>query len=142
MHTPTHCLGCRLALGLQKAHIVWEDERVTCLLDIAPLSEGHTLILPKSHAVDVDELDVETAASVMKASMLLSRAIKAAYKPDGISIMQNGGLFNDLHHYHMHVFPRYEGDGFAWQEPVNSGSADKRLEQTKRRLALELEQLR
>ncbi|WP_315899154.1 HIT domain-containing protein [Paenibacillus cremeus] len=121
------CLGCRLANGTQPSHIVFEDEHVTCLMDIAPIHEGHVLILPKQHAVDVDELDAATAAAIMAAASKLSRALKTAFKPDGISVMQNGGLFNDLGHYHMHVFPRYEGDGFAWIEPEETPGAASRL---------------
>lgn len=40
--------------------------------------------------------------------------MKEIYKPDGYSIMQNGGKFNDIGHYHLHIFPRYENDGFGW----------------------------
>ena len=40
--------------------------------------------------------------------------LKEIYKPDGYSIMQNGGEFNDVGHYHLHIFPRYQGDGFGW----------------------------
>ncbi len=41
--------------------------------------------------------------------------MKEIYKPDGYSIMQNGGKFNDIGHYHLHIFPRYENDGFGWK---------------------------
>ncbi|OXM87323.1 HIT family protein [Paenibacillus rigui] len=132
------CLGCRLALGIDPAHIVLENDWVTCLLDIDPLSEGHTLILPKNHAVELDELEPSTARAVMDASMLLSRALKALYRPDGITVIQNGGRFNDLRHYHMHVFPRYVGDGFMWTEPKTSGLAKKRLDLTKEQLVRSL----
>ena len=40
--------------------------------------------------------------------------LKEIYKPDGYSIMQNGGEFNDVGHYHLHIFPRYQEDGFGW----------------------------
>lgn len=66
-------------------------------------NEGHTLILPKQHFVEVDELDNEIASAIMSASILLSKALKLLYKPDGITFIQNGGVFNELTHYHMHV---------------------------------------
>lgn len=53
----------------------------------------------------------------MNTAALLSIALKKHYSPDGISMMQNGGYFNDVNHYHMHVFPRYKNDGFGWIEP-------------------------
>ena len=49
----------------------------------------------------------------MEASRFLSNVVKAAFNPDGITIIQNGGEFNDLDHYHMHVIPRFEGQDFA-----------------------------
>ena len=113
MEHEIECLGCRLANKNQSTNIVYEDEYVTCFLDHAPFNEGHILILPKQHFVEVDELDNETASAIMSASILLSKAIKQLYKPDGITITQNGGIFNDLTHYHMHVIPRYEDQSFA-----------------------------
>jgi histidine triad (HIT) family protein len=128
------CLGCRLANKLEPTHIVFEDDLITCFLDIAPLNEGHVLILPKKHYLDVEELDVETATAIMVTAAKISKALKVVFKPDGISVIQNGGKFNDLGHYHMHVFPRYEGDGFAWVEPKDVTDAKGRLSETKRKL--------
>lgn len=76
-------------------------------------NEGHVLILPKKHIYDVEELDEDTALSIMKASMLISKAIKRLFNPNGITICQNGGIFNELTHYHMHVVPRYKNQSFA-----------------------------
>ncbi|MCR8656421.1 HIT family protein [Paenibacillus endoradicis] len=113
------CLGCQLANGKIPSQIVYENELVTCILDIAPLNDGHSLILPKKHYSELDEIDEQTLQAIMVASVYLSKAIKSIYMPSGVSIMQNGGSFNDLDHYHMHIFPRYIGDGFGWTEPTN-----------------------
>jgi histidine triad (HIT) family protein len=113
MKQEIECLGCRLANKIQQTNIVYEDEYVTCFLDHDPFNDGHTLILPKKHIVDVDELDNETASAIMRASILLSKALKELFKPDGITITQNGGIFNELAHYHMHVVPRYKNQSFA-----------------------------
>jgi len=113
------CLGCELANGMTDSYIVFENERITCILDIDPLNDGHTLILPKQHFKELDEIDEPTLLAIMQASVYVSKALNRIYKPSGISIMQNGGSFNDLDHYHMHVFPRYIGDGFGWTEPTN-----------------------
>lgn len=108
-----NCLGCRLANKSEAVYMVYEDDYVTCFLDHAPFNEGHTLILPKQHFLDVDELDEETASAIMRASILISKVLKRLYQPDGITINQNGGVFNELNHYHMHVVPRYEGQWFG-----------------------------
>ncbi len=126
------CLGCRIANGIEpNLNIIYENELITCVLDIAPFNEGHILILPKKHYLDVEEIDQETAYSIMDTSKMLSTVLKRLFKPDGISICQNGGKFNDLTHYHMHLIPRYEGDGFSWNEPLHPHGAENRLPQTK-----------
>ncbi|MBY6270460.1 HIT family protein [Parageobacillus thermoglucosidasius] len=108
-----YCLGCELANKKLPVYVVYEDEYVTCILDHAPFNDGHTLILPKKHFKEVEKLNVDTANAIMKASILVSKAIKLLYKPDGITICQNGGIFNELTHYHMHIVPRYENQSFA-----------------------------
>ncbi|MGE7612777.1 HIT family protein [Paenibacillus sp. NPDC101420] len=129
------CLGCRIANGIEPdLNIVYENEFITCVLDIAPFNEGHTLILPKKHYCDVEEMESETAYAIMDASKKLSIALKSLFKPDGIRICQDGGKFNDLTHYHMHIIPRYEGDGFIWGEPLHPHGAEKRLSQTKKKI--------
>lgn len=107
------CLGCNLANKHLPVHVVFEDAHVCCFLDHEPFNEGHIMILPKKHVYDVEELNESTANSIMKASILLSKAIKKLYHPDGITICQNGGVFNELTHYHMHIVPRYIGQSFA-----------------------------
>jgi len=79
-----------------------------------PINKGHILIIPKSHYLDADELPDETACEIMRVSQRLLKALKKCYKFPGYSIMQNGGEFNDIGHYHMHLFPRYKQDGFSW----------------------------
>lgn len=135
------CLGCRLANGLEPTQVVYEDEYVSCILDIAPMNEGHILILPKNHYSDLDELDEDAAAVIMKSSITMSKAIKTLYKPDGVTIIQNNGAFNDLGHYHMHVFPRYESDGFGWIEPETNEKSKNTLSMTKIQLQKTLKNL-
>ncbi|KRF19448.1 HIT family protein [Paenibacillus sp. Soil787] len=126
------CLGCRISNGMEpNVNIVFENELITCVLDIAPFNEGHTLILPKKHYWDVEDMDTGTAHCIMETSMKLSKILKQIFQPDGISICQNGGVFNDLTHYHMHIIPRYKGDGFTWSEPLSPNVADKHLRATR-----------
>jgi histidine triad (HIT) family protein len=72
----------------------------------------------------------------MKASILLSKAIKKLYHPDGITICQNGGVFNELTHYHMHVVPRYKGQSFAdfYSEDEVIIEVETKLMETKRKI--------
>ncbi|MFP3380924.1 HIT family protein, partial [Bacillus sp. SIMBA_069] len=61
----------------------------------------------------------------------LSEALKNVYKPAGITICQNGGIFNELAHFHMHVIPRFDGDGFTWSETIQAHGAETRLSTTR-----------
>ncbi|RED52908.1 HIT domain-containing protein [Cohnella lupini] len=72
----SQCLGCQLANNKIETQTVYENELVTCILDIAPLNEGHILILPKQHYHDVDDLDEITACEIMKTSAMLARLLK------------------------------------------------------------------
>ncbi|WP_332084764.1 HIT family protein [Paenibacillus sp. GYB006] len=133
------CLGCKLANNVMETNVVYEDDLITCILDIDPLNEGHTLILPKRHYKDLEEIDKATISSIMNAAVIMSKALKEIYQPDGISTIQNGGEFNDLDHYHMHVFPRYTNDGFGWVEPINKSQTP--LEQVKARIVDKLNKI-
>ncbi|KAA0805524.1 HIT family protein [Bacillus tropicus] len=136
------CLGCKLANEEEKIYIVYEDEYVTCFLDHEPFYPGHTLIVPKQHVVEVDELNDVVAKSVMNASKLIAKAIKALYKPDGVTVCQNGGVFNELTHYHMHVVPRYKERPFAEFYMVQSGEKQNHnFEETKHLLKEAIEQI-
>ena len=107
------CLGCQLANKEKKVFIIYEDDHITCILDHIPFNEGHVLILPKKHFCELEELEPDTAMAIMRSSIIVAKAIKTTYHPDGIVINQNGGIFNELNHYHMHVVPRYRHQSFA-----------------------------
>lgn len=108
------CIFCKIVNGEILSNLIYEDESIMCFLDIEPINEGHVLIIPKNHYLDADEIPNNILSDMMVLSKKIVKVIKEKYSPDGYSIMQNGGEFNDIGHYHMHVFPRYNGDGFGW----------------------------
>lgn len=131
------CLGCMLAKKIETVNVVFEDEYVCCILDHSPYNEGHVLILPKKHIRYFDELDENTANSVIKASRIISKAIKKLFNPDGITVCQNGGAFDELTHFHMHIVPRFEGQNFAdffMEDGELHIEEENKLEETKRKI--------
>ncbi len=100
--------------------IIYEDESVMAFMDMEPINEGHILLVPKEHYLDVDEIPDETLSRLMIVSKKIVSVLKEIYKPDGYTIIQNGGRFNDVGHYHLHIFPRFVGDGFGWIYGNNS----------------------
>ncbi|WP_033541895.1 HIT family protein [Planococcus sp. CAU13] len=144
MDKKTQCLGCSLANKELEALVIYEDEWVICILDHDPFNEGHTLILPKGHFRFIDEFDAETAQAVSRAAQMLSGAIRSIYQPDGISICQNGGTFDDLTHFHMHVVPRMQDQDFSsfyTDNPWDNGELKDRLPETQNRLSKVIEEM-
>jgi|GEM_PF-1575865 len=80
--------------------IVYEDDLVLAFYDIDPINEGHVLIIPKEHYLDADEMPDELLARLAAVSKKTVAALKKTYRPDGYTVMQNGGKFNDIGHDH------------------------------------------
>lgn len=106
------CLGCKILNedGV-KVFEVYSDENFSVVLDIAPLNEGHLLIIPKRHVKEIYELKEDEVLNLFTLINNMSTILKETFNPDGISILQNGGNLNDLGHLHFHIIPRYENDG-------------------------------
>ncbi len=113
------CIFCAIAAHQQPAEIVYEDERTMAFLDINPANPGHTLVIPKRHAATLFEIDEEDAAAVMRTTVRVARAIRAALAPDGLNLVQSNGRAagQEIFHLHVHVIPRWVGDGLRLARP-------------------------
>lgn len=96
-------------------------------MDNDPINEGHVLVIPKAHFFDLDECPKDLLFEAIELSQKIVRALKQIYNPDGYSVMQNGGIFNDIGHYHLHIFPRYKNDGFKWTFSENKFDSTKQI---------------
>lgn len=100
---------------------VYEDEYVYAFLDISQVTKGHTLLIPKKASANIFETDEETMKHIGAALPKVANAIKRAFNPDGLNIIQNNGEFADqsVFHIHFHLIPRYENDidgfGYKWE---------------------------
>ena len=105
------CVFCRIVQKQSPANIVYEDQSVLAFLDINPLNEGHTLVIPKERHKDIFEIPAELLAYLHSVSKRIAIAVKETTKADGISIFQQNGKAADqeISHLHIHVVPRYEG---------------------------------
>lgn len=111
------CVFCDIVKRKQAAYVVDETEKTMTILDIEPANEGHVLIIPKIH---VDSIVNLPDAYVQEITSVIRRIIKAfmtVYQASGYGMMQNGGANCDFGHFHLHVFPRYEDDGYDWLYP-------------------------
>ncbi|HFO0750720.1 TPA: HIT family protein [Staphylococcus aureus] len=100
---------------------VYEDDYVYAFLDISQVTKGHTLLIPKKASANIFETDEETMKHIGAALPKVANAIKRAFNPDGLNIIQNNGEFADqsVYHIHFHLIPRYENDidgfGYKWE---------------------------
>lgn len=115
MENKVNCIFCKIANKEVESNIVYESNNIVAFLDVDPINEGHILVVPKEHYLDIEELPIKLLNEIMELSQRIVKALKDIYKPDGYSIMQNGGKFNDIGHFHLHIFPRYQNDGFGWK---------------------------
>lgn len=114
------CLFCNIAKGKIPSSTIYEDGYCTVILDVNPATKGHCLIIPKEHFDNIYDLDGETAGKLFSLATYIARALKDALKCDGLNIVQNNGAVagQTVPHFHIHLIPRYEGDGveLAWQQ--------------------------
>jgi len=107
------CIFCKIIDGDIPSLKVYEDEFVYAFLDINPSTMGHTLVIPKKHAIDIYDLDETTAANTFKAIPKIANALKATFNPIGLNIVNNNQKPHQVvYHYHIHLIPRYEDDQF------------------------------
>ena len=106
------CIFCKIANGEIPANALYDDDLVKVIFDLSPASEGHVLILPKSHYDDVYSLDDDTAAHIFKVAVKIANAMKKSLNIDGLNIVQNNGeaAGQTVFHFHMHIIPRYTDD--------------------------------
>ena len=107
------CLFCKIIKGEIPSYKIYEDESTYAFLDISPTTRGHTLVIPKVHAVDIQDIDSESLAAVAKTSKYISKLLVDKLGADGINLRNNSGkvAHQDVFHFHMHVLPRYKNDG-------------------------------
>lgn len=107
------CIFCKIAKGDIPSTTLYEDEMFRVILDLGPATRGHALILPKEHAANLFELPEATAAESMKLAKKMATKMKTALKADGFNLVQNNGAAagQTVEHFHLHLIPRYEGDG-------------------------------
>lgn len=104
------CIFCKIIDGTIPSTKVYEDENVYAFTDVAPLTKGHTLLVPKTHVKDLFEMPEELARNLYAVAPKIANAIKSAFNPVGMNTLNNNGSFagQSVFHYHLHFIPRYD----------------------------------
>ncbi|QTM98624.1 HIT domain-containing protein [Sediminibacillus dalangtanensis] len=123
------CIFCKIAAGEIPSAKVYEDEHVYAFLDLSQVTKGHTLIIPKKHAKNIYETPPEVAQELFKRVPKVANAIKEAFQPVGLNLLNNNEepAGQSVFHLHIHLIPRYgKGDGFdaIWKTNANAYSQD------------------
>jgi histidine triad (HIT) family protein len=116
------CVFCKIVAGQIPSTQVYEDEHTVAFMDIGQVNPGHVLVAVKKHADNLYALDDAQAAAVARASARVARAIRGAFKPEGLSVYQANGKAagQTVFHYHVHLLPRHAGDGMELTWPVKN----------------------
>ncbi len=106
------CIFCDIIDGKAPSLDIYEDEYVLCFLDINPLSQGHTLVIPKKHADRLEELD-EIRENIFRVVHRLAPKIADAVEAPAYNIFINNGeeAGQEIPHIHCHILPRFKDDG-------------------------------
>ncbi|HAG68808.1 MAG TPA: HIT family protein [Lachnospiraceae bacterium] len=113
------CIFCKLANGVIPTKTVYEDAEFSVIMDAAPATRGHCLILPKEHFANIYEIDEETVGKAFTLSKKMAERLTERLGCDGFNIVQNNGeaAGQTVFHFHIHLIPRYKTDGqrIAWK---------------------------
>lgn len=102
------CLFCKIIAGDIPSYTIYEDDVVKCFLDINPDSNGHTLIIPKKHYLDLNEIDNDTLIHIMNIARKLRELLEQKLNIDGLTLIQNNGTVQEIKHFHLHLKPYYK----------------------------------
>ena len=107
------CLFCAIVAGQRKAHVVYENAHVLVFLDIHPASRGHLLVIPKTHAETLQSLPERDTGPLFQGVKTAIGLLEATLQPAGMNIGWNHGWAagQRVDHLHIHLIPRYPGDG-------------------------------
>jgi len=124
------CIFCAIVAGRAPASIVFEDDTTLAFMDITPATPGHLLVIPKAHYRNLFDAPPAVAAQVMQTGARLAPALRAASGCAGMNFyVANEALAGqEVWHLHLHLLPRYPGDGFGLRFPPGYGRRPPRAE--------------
>ena len=134
----TDNIFAKILRGEADAHVVLDEEHCLAFMDLMPQSPGHTLVIPREPAENLFDLSDESLDVLIATTRRVARAVKAAFDPPGIMIVQlNGAVAGQtVFHIHFHVIPRYPGEGLTLHARSVADAAELRANAARIRAAL------
>ena len=125
------CLFCKIIAGEIPSNTIYEDDIVKIFLDISPKSNGHALIVPKKHYTELESKDLETLKHINSISKKMYNIFKEKLNCEGLTLVQNNGLGQEVKHYLLLLIPRYSNDNI---ELVSNEKSINNVEETMKKL--------
>ena len=122
----TDCVFCKIRDGQIPSVKIAEDERTLTFMDINPLNHGHCLVVTKRHADTIYEADPEDLRAAVTTAQRVAKTIRDVLAPDGLNLLQANGAaaFQSVPHFHLHLLPRWVGDGKGFDWALVPGDRD------------------
>lgn len=102
------CIFCKIINGEIPSYTIFEDDLIKCFLDVNPSSNGHLLIIPKKHIKDLDDMDSNTFNHIFEIAKNMKKLLEDKLNIDGVTLIQNNGLIQEVKHFHLHLKPYYK----------------------------------
>ena len=120
------CVFCMIRDAKIPSAKVYDDERTLAFMDINPLTRGHCLVVTKAHAATLYDLGVEDLKAAFVTAKKVAGALRKALNPDGLNVLQANGAaaFQSVPHFHLHLIPRWTGDGKGFDWKLVQGSPE------------------
>lgn len=118
------CIFCKINNGEIPSYTVYEDKIVKVIMDACPVSNGHMLIIPKSHYSNIDDISSDVLYHTMDISREMHKLLKEKLNIDGLTLCQNNDYGQEVKHYHMHLIPRYNADNIKMTSVLNKDNIE------------------
>ena len=112
------CLFCKIVNGEIPSYKIYEDELVYAFLDINPDSNGHTLLIPKKHYLDMSDIPLDTLTHIFKVAKELKIMLESKLNADGLTFIQNNGDVQEVKHFHLHLKPYYKNNTISYVKDI------------------------
>lgn len=104
------CIFCKIVKGEIPCYKLYEDDVVLVFLDVNPKANGHTLIIPKQHTLDLMSIDNSILMHIMDIARKMSKLLEEKLNATGITLVQNNGTPQEVKHFHLHLVPTYANE--------------------------------
>ena len=119
------CIFCKIIKGDIPSKTIYENETIKVFMDVNPINDGHLLVVPKKHFTNLFDLDNDTIDEIINFVRGIYPELKEKIDCEGLTLVQNNELGQEVKHFHLHLIPRYDGDKSIEMKPnKNQGNSD------------------